>query len=54
MPTTPLRVEYILDGASNFLSWKARVNLALKEYELWDLVDKVVFQLTDPTYLKLH
>jgi hypothetical protein len=34
METTPLRVEDRLDGASNFLSWKARVILALKEYDL--------------------
>jgi hypothetical protein len=47
METTLLRVEDRLDGVSNFLSWKARVTLALKEYELWELVDKVV---TSPTY----
>jgi hypothetical protein len=34
MATTPLRVEDILDGASNFLSLKERVTLELKEYDL--------------------
>jgi hypothetical protein len=48
MASTPLRVEDRLDGASNFLSWKARVTLALKEYDLWELVDKVVAPPTDP------
>jgi hypothetical protein len=48
METTPLRVEDRLDGASNFLSWKERVTLALKEYDLWELVDKVVVPPTDP------
>jgi hypothetical protein len=43
MASTSLRVEDRLDGASNFLSLKARVTLALKEYYLWELVDKVVF-----------
>jgi hypothetical protein len=37
-----IRVEDRLDGASNFLSWKARVTLALKQYDLWELVDKAV------------
>jgi hypothetical protein len=30
METTPLRVEDRLDGASNFLSWKARVTLGVE------------------------
>jgi hypothetical protein len=54
MASTPLRVEDRLDGASNFLSWKARVTLALKEYDLWELVDKVVVPPTDPTALEAH
>jgi hypothetical protein len=29
------RVEDRLDGVSNFLSWKVRVTLALKEYDFW-------------------
>jgi hypothetical protein len=54
METTPLRVEDRLDGASNFLSWKERVILALKEYDLWELVDKVVTPPTDLTTLEAH
>jgi hypothetical protein len=42
METTPLRVEDRLDGASNFLSCKESVNLVLKEYDVWELVEKVV------------
>jgi hypothetical protein len=48
METTPLRVEDRLDGASIFISWKERVTLVLKEYELWELVDK---SITPPTYM---
>ena len=54
MGTTPLRVEDRLDEASNFLSWKARVTLVLKEYDLWELVDKVVTPLTDLISLEYH
>jgi hypothetical protein len=54
MSSTTLRVEDRLDGASNFLSWKTRVTLALKEYDLWDLVDKEVAPLTYPTTLENH
>jgi uncharacterized protein YehS (DUF1456 family) len=54
METTSLRVEDRLDGASNFLSWKSRVTLALKEYDLWEIVDKVVVPLTDPQALATH
>jgi hypothetical protein len=43
-----------LDGASNFLSWKARVTLALKEYDLWELVDKVFAPPTNPIALAVH
>jgi hypothetical protein len=40
MATTLSRVEDRLDGASNFLSWKAGVILVLKKYDLWELLDK--------------
>jgi len=43
-----------LDGASNFLSWKERVTLALKEYDLWEILDKAVTPSTDPTTLEAH
>jgi hypothetical protein len=54
METILLRVEHILDGASNFLSWKARLTLAFKEYYLWELVEKIVSPPTDPTTLESH
>jgi hypothetical protein len=54
MVLAPLRVEDILDGASNFLSWKATVTLELKEYDLCELVDKVVVPPTDLADLAVH
>jgi hypothetical protein len=54
MKTTPLIVEDRLDGASNSLSWKERVTLALKEYNLWELVEKVVTAPMDLTNLEAH
>jgi hypothetical protein len=52
MEETSLRVEDRLDGASNFLSWKARETFAFKEYDLLELVDKVFTPPTDPTALE--
>jgi hypothetical protein len=43
-----------LDGESNFLSCKERVNLALKEYDLWELVEKVVYVPTNLADLEVH
>jgi hypothetical protein len=43
-----LRFEDRLDGVSNFLPWKARVTLLLKEQDLWENVDKVLPVPTDP------
>jgi hypothetical protein len=51
MAIAPLRVEDRLDGASKILSWKKRVTLALKEYDLCELVDKIFTPLTDPKAL---
>jgi hypothetical protein len=42
MVETSLEFEYRLDGASNFLSWKVRVTLLLKEDYLWEITYKVV------------
>ena len=36
MSSTGLRSEDKLDGAKNFVSWKARIVLLLRENELWD------------------
>jgi hypothetical protein len=54
MTSGSLRVEDILYGTSNFLSWKLRVTLVLKEYDLWELVEKVVVPPTYPTALVAH
>jgi hypothetical protein len=54
MALAPLRVEDIVYRASNFLFWKGRVTLVLKEYDLWELVDKVVAPLTDLIGLVPH
>ena len=35
---TRLRLEDRLDGAGNFVPWKARLVLILEENELWDEV----------------
>jgi hypothetical protein len=43
-----------LDEATNSLSWKERVTLALKEYDLWELVDKVVAPPTNTIALEAH
>jgi len=37
-----MRVEYILYGASNFLSLKVKVTFILKECDLWEITEKVV------------
>lgn len=39
---TGLRVEDRLEGAANFNPWKERIVLILEEYDLWDIVEKVV------------
>jgi hypothetical protein len=54
MTAAPLRFEDRLDGASNFVSWKSRVNLVLKEYDLSELVDKIVTPPKDLIILDAH
>jgi hypothetical protein len=54
MEKTPLRVEDRLDGAFDFLSWKSRVTLVLNEYDLWELLDKIVTPLIDLTNLEAY
>ena len=38
MTSVGLRTEDRLDGAANFVSWKARILLVLRENELWEEV----------------
>jgi hypothetical protein len=54
MTTLPLRVEDRLVGANNFLCCKSRVTLTLKEYDLWELVDKLVTPPKNPAALDAH
>jgi hypothetical protein len=47
MAIASLRFEDRLDGASNFMSWKVRVTLLLKEHDLWEITKKFVPTPTD-------
>jgi hypothetical protein len=38
MSVTSVKVEDRLDGASNFLPWKERISVILKEQDLWDVI----------------
>jgi hypothetical protein len=37
MTTFSLRYEDRLEGPSNFVPWKCRVQMLLEEHDLWDL-----------------
>jgi hypothetical protein len=54
MESTSMRVEDRLNGVSNFLSWKTRVTLALKEYDLWEFLDKAHVPPMYLEYLEAH
>jgi hypothetical protein len=54
MVSTSIRFEDILDGVSNFLSWKIRVTLLVEENDLWDNVKDVVPSPTDLQQLVSH
>jgi hypothetical protein len=43
-----LRFEVILNGASNFLTWKVRVTLLIEQNDLWDIVKDIVTLPMDP------
>jgi hypothetical protein len=49
MASTSLIFDEKLYGASNYLSWKAKVTLLLEENNIWDIIEKVV---TPPIYLQ--
>ena len=51
---TSLRFEDRLEGASNFIPWKERIALLLKENELWDLVKDTQSIPTDATQLDAY
>jgi hypothetical protein len=48
---TNIRYEDRLDGISNYLQWKVRLSVVLKENKIWSYVDSIV---ADPIALDLH
>jgi hypothetical protein len=48
------RFEDMLEGASNFIPWKARVTFILMENGLWDFANTTVIPSTDPKDLAVH
>jgi hypothetical protein len=50
-----IRFEDRLDGISNYLQWKVRMSVVLKENKIWNYVSSVVVvPATDPVALDLH
>jgi len=45
---------HMLEGVSNFVTWKCRLQNLLEEVELWYLVDKDVTPPTNPKDLVEH
>jgi hypothetical protein len=43
-----------LDGASNFVPWKLRLQILMEEVDLWEHVEKEIPEPTDPTQLATH
>jgi hypothetical protein len=53
--TACIRFEDQLDGISNYLPWKFRMSVVLKENKIWNYVNYVVVDpTTDPVALDLH
>ena len=50
MMSTRLRLEHMLDGKFNFMSWNDRIVSILQENELWDIVNNTTAHpVTIPT-----
>jgi hypothetical protein len=50
-----IRYEDWLDGISNYLQWKVRMSVILKENKIWSFVSTIVVAPTaDPIALDLH
>jgi hypothetical protein len=45
------RIEYCLDGISNYSSWKERIKLVFLVNNLWKFVDSQTIKPTNPTEL---
>ena len=46
-----LRLEYALDGSSNYIAWKDRMEAILEDNGLKDFIDQEVSKPTDATQL---
>jgi hypothetical protein len=52
--TSSIRFEDRLEGISNYLQWKIRINSVLKENKLWPFANTVIAVPTDPATLDVH
>jgi hypothetical protein len=53
--TSSLRFEDRLEGISNYLQWKVRIAIVLRENKLWEFVSTIVtVPSSDPISLDLH
>ena len=49
-----IRYDYSLEGASNYISWKARITLVLMENGLWNFANSTVTPSKNPRDLTIH
>jgi hypothetical protein len=54
MVAVGLRFEDRMEGALNFIPWKARVTLILNDNGLWDFANTIVTPPMDPKDLAAH
>ena len=53
--TSNIRFEDRLEGVSNYLQWKVRINSVLKENKLWSFANTIVpVPVSNPTTLDVH
>ena len=52
---TPCLRDYDkLDGTSNFVPWKLKVQILIAEDDLWEDVEKAILEPINQTYLATH
>ena len=51
MAFSSLRLEYVLDGSSNYIAWKDHIEAVLEDNSLKDFINKEVPKPTDATQL---
>ena len=49
-----IRYEDRLDGISNYLLWKVRINVVLKEWKIWNFANTKMTKHTDKDDLEEH